>query len=101
MAPLLRFLLIVCWAARAFCGPCQSFQGIASNNTDGTTFFLGVGACYSATSGTSSPSLIVLPGPATTWASSGAPQLLLPVLDLRNQVQNIWLLEGKWSSQSV
>ena len=48
--------------------------------------------------GTHSPTLTVLPGPATKWASSGAPQLL-PVLDLRNQVQNIWLLQGRWSSQ--
>ena len=58
--PLLFLLLIVFWAACAFCGPCQPFQDLASYDASATVV-LGAGACYLATSGTSSPSLTVLP----------------------------------------
>ena len=58
------------------------------------------GACYFVASSqpTSTPSLSLLPDPFNsstprTWASAAAPEQL-PVLDLCNVVQNIWLLQG-------
>ena len=55
------------------------------------------GACYTPNSAASTPTLSVLPGSSgssysTTWASTSAAS---PVLDLCNQVQSIWLLQGE------
>ena len=95
-------LLLGCWLAAAYCcqpcAPvgCQPLQDAPAHTFAG-------GACYYLSSSANTPALTLPPTPCAhpsslnstcnTWASVPAAQQL-PVLDLCNQVQSIWMLQG-------
>ena len=90
-------ILLCCWLAAAYC-----LQQCAPTGCQPlTSSDFASGACYYLASPASTPALTLQPTSSlnstlSTWASvpaaAGAQQL--PVLDLCNQVQSIWLLQG-------
>ena len=93
-----RLLLLLCfWLAAAYCLQCAP-----AGCQPLTSYAFASGACYYLASPASTPALTLQPTSSlnstlSTWASvpaaaAGAQQL--PVLDLCNQVQSIWLLQG-------
>ena len=101
------FLLYLSLATSAClqCAPaCQPLPEIVSSNSSSSAF-LDPLSCYVIDSSSHTPSLSLLPplgspSATITWTSAAAaaaaapvPQQL-PVLDLCNQVQSIWLMPG-------
>ena len=70
----------------------RPLHAITLNDNNG----LDVGACHSACGrASSSPALVLQPHSSGTWASNFSE---LAVLDLCNQVQSIWLMQGMYAS---
>ena len=92
-------LLLLAWAATIRCSPVCSptCQPLAGTYDGSAALLLQSGLCYTCTSLTSTSSLPPLASNTTTVWSASAPsqQLSPPVLDLCNQVQNIWVMPGK------
>ena len=103
----LLLLLLDCWAAVYCvyclgCAPgCQPLLDAPTfkNEDGGEALLLDGGSCYSCWSTDSTPCLSVPPiynstsNITTTWGPSPA-SAQQPVLDLCNQVQSIWLMQG-------
>ena len=89
---------VSCQQCSPGCTPLQ--DAITSSGGSDTTTLLhgpGSGACYRVSSDAHTPSLTLLGGSQnTTWASATQPDL--PVVDLCNQVQDIWVMQREWDS---
>ena len=99
----LLLLIVMASCACACCdAACQPLEGLLSNSSNvSAVLVVGGGACHSAcgsaTSPGNNPAYTLQPYSSDTWASASSSvssPAELAVLDLCNQVQSIWLMQG-------